>query len=252
MGEPESDGAGIMLGFVLLEEAALPDDVKLINAVRALGLGEIGIGEREVDTASWSIGDLSLIVGLMRAPHPDAPKMAIGPFSPMLEDEGPPAHLIVTLLGAEGSRVDRTALIIRIVTAVALATPSVAAMRGEGAMFYRTDVLAQFVSGTPRGELPTEVAIDITIASEPDGRVSLLTHGMAAYDREEFLVTAPFDDAEDAFELANNMVHWVLVAQPDKQFPTGDTVGRTAAERIEVQRVDSPVPDAPQVIRLDM
>ena len=46
-------------------------------------------------------------------------------------------------------------------------------------------------------------------------------------------------------------MNW-MVQDPDKHLPTGDTVGRTAEERVTVQRVANPMGAGPEVIRLDL
>ncbi len=58
-------------------------------------------------------------------------------------------------------------------------------------------------------------------------------------------------DGNAAFEFTWMMCRW-LITDPGKQLPTGDTVGRSADEKITVQRVPSPTGEGPEVVRLDL
>jgi hypothetical protein len=40
--------------------------------------------------------------------------------------------------------------------------------------------------------------------------------------------------------------------RPGKHLPTGETVGRTADEKVLIQRVPDPAGQGPEVIRLDL
>jgi len=92
--------------------------------------------------------------------------------------------------------------------------------------------------------------VDLAFAAEPRGRVSVVTHGMTRCGRGEFGITesAP---GSGSLDLALSMAGWML-AEPDKQLPTGDTVGRSADEKLRVQRVPNPTGSGPAVIRLDL
>ncbi len=86
-------------------------------------------------------------------------------------------------------------------------------------------------------------------APEGDDRMSFLTHGPQRYGREEFWVTAA-RDGNEALEFTWMMARW-MIYDPSEQLPTGDTIGRTAEEKIRVRRVLSPTGEGPEVIRLD-
>ena len=56
--------------------------------------------------------------------------------------------------------------------------------------------------------------------------------------RDSFYVTCPVR-GKGALDFLYGLVRW-MITDPDKQLPTGDTVGRTADEKVTVQRVPSP------------
>jgi len=80
--------------------------------------------------------------------------------------------------------------------------------------------------------------------------MSMLTHGLVRYGREEFFVTAS-QGGKAAMDFIVGLARWMLM-DPNKQLPTGDTVGRTPHEKVRVQRVPNPTGEGPEVIRLDL
>lgn len=241
------------LGFVLLHRAGLPDPDTLTRRLAAFGVGAARPTDTSETMQTWALPDeVSLVVMSMGAPHPDAGRMATGPMTPTAEAAAAaPAHAIVVVSGLGGSASAQDGQLARILAAVAASCPSLAVMLGHGCMFYRTDVFVAFVDSLRPGGFPTEVCVDVTVAREPDGRISMLTHGLVRYGREEFYVLAPSARANDAFDMATMMARW-MIADPAKQLPTGETVGRSETEKIRVHRVGSPAGAGPDVIRLEL
>ena len=244
--------SSVALSFVLLSEQAYPDPGKLIESASELGLSLTyeSSGENSMVFAVASGGQL--LLGLMPAPHPDAHQMPTGPLSPdanvVAQHVG---HYIITGFGLPGSELDIELTMCKLTAAVIVASPAVAAMLGPGLMFYRADVFAGMVAtSAAEGQVPSAITVDITAERESETRMSFLTHGLHKYGREEFYLTAPIEGT-GAISYLMMMVNW-MITDRDKVLPTGDTVGRTADEKILIQRVPSPIPDKPNVIRLDM
>jgi hypothetical protein len=242
---------GPALSFVLLERAEYPDPEELQRAASELGLTVRPEALAAEGPVTYDIaGAGTLLIMLMEVPHPDAAQMARGLASPEpAELERMTAHYVVTALGLPGDPPVRDALMATLTAAVVRASPSIAAMLGHGVVFHKAAFFADVVASA-EGELPTLVCVDVTMASEPDDRMSFLTHGMARYGREEFFVTAS-QHGKGALDFLLGLVRWLL-ADPDKHLPTGETVGRSAEERVLIQRVPSPMGEGPEVIRLDL
>jgi len=246
-----AEGSGISLGFVLTRSEALDADA-LIAAAGALGVslapseaGKDAVGAFAID------GGGHLMVGRMPAPHPDAPHMPVSPLTPDAEAVArAQAHFIVTGFALPGTLQERDALMARLLAAVVGACEAEGVMLGHGILFYKPALFADIVANTEPGLLPVEICVDLTMAPEGPERMSFLTHGMQRYGREEFYVTAR-RDGSDALEFTWMMSRW-MIYDPDKQLPTGDTVGRTPEEKMTVQRAPSPTGEGPEVIRLDM
>jgi AcrR family transcriptional regulator len=244
--------SGLGLAFVLLERAESPDTAALVSAAQRLGLtlrpnpsdGDDGPSTYEIE------GGGTLMVMVVNAPHPDAAGMPTGLASP--DDDAlarVKAHYIVTALELPEDARIRDTLLAALTAAVVRASPAIGAMLGSGVAFHRADFFAEIVEAA-EGELPTLVCVDVTAAGEPDDRVSFLTHGLTRYGREEFFITAS-QRGKGAVDFLLDLVNWML-ADPDKHLPTGETVGRTAEEKITIQRVPSPLGEGPEVIRLDL
>lgn len=238
------------LAFVLTNSKSAPDPEGIVRAGKAMGLGLRSIagesGTFEIDDGG------TMIVVLVEAPHPDAPGMAYGPTSPEHEEAAAAtAHLIVTALGLEGAPRARDTKLAALTATVIRNTEAVGAMLGHGVVFHKAGLFADMAElGMEEGELPAELAVDVTAAAEPGNRMSFLTHGMRRHGREEFYVTCPVE-GRGALGFVFSMVRWLL-DDLEKELPTGDTVGRSADERLVVQRVPNPTGSEDTVIRLDL
>lgn len=242
---------GIALSFVLLERPEYPDPETCVRVAAELGLElkpESSPAEGPISFALTGAG--SVMVMLVEAPHPDAPHMPLGLASPTDEElERVTAHYIVTALSLPDDPRVRDPLMAALTAAILAASPSVAAMLGNGVVFHRAEFFLDVVRSS-EGELPMLVCIDVTQAAEDDVRMSMLTHGMQRYGREEFFVTCS-QEGSGALDFVLSLAGWML-DDPDKTLPTGETVGRSAEEKITIQRVPSPLGEGPEVIRLDL
>ena len=243
--------AGPSLSFVLLERAEYPNADGVVAAAAELGVTLRPGKHAPEGPMSFEIdGGGVLLVMLIDAPHPDAAQMPTGFASP---DEAElarmTAHYIVTAMDLPETPREADTLMSQLTAAVLLSSPSIAAMLGHGVVFHKAGVFADLV-GSAEGELPMLVCVDVTVAPEPDERMSFLTHGLQRYGREEFYVTAS-RTGQGAADFLLGVVGWML-DDTDKQLPTGDTLGRSAEEKVLIQRAPSPLGEGPEVIRLDL
>jgi hypothetical protein len=240
------------LAFVLTNTASYPDPERVVATGEALGI-RLRHQAGDADPLCFELdGGGSFLVMLVGAPHPDAPNMAYGPTSPDRDQAtAAPAHFILTALGLAGTARAKDTLMAGLTATVIRSTDAIGAMLGHGVVFHKAGLFADMAAlGLEEGELPAELAVDITAAPEPGERMSFLTHGMQRYGREEFYVTCPVT-GRGALSFVFSMVRWML-SDLEKQLPTGDTVGRSAEERLTVQRVPNPTGSDDSVIRLDL
>jgi len=237
------------LAFVLVERAVPPDPIELVRRAASFGCKLVHEGGTQSPATYSIVGGGILMVMLIDAPHPDAPKMTPSLVAPTAEDlQRAKAHYIVVLMDGPTAQREQDILLARLTAAVVRSSPAVAAMLGHGICFHRAGFFAEIVEA--EDDLPMMVCVDITRAPEPDERMSMLTHGLVRYGREEFFVTAS-QGGKAAMDFIVGLARWMLM-DPNKQLPTGDTVGRTPHEKVRVQRVPNPTGEGPEVIRLDL
>jgi len=239
--------------FVLLAEPTDADPEAVVATARSLGL-ELELDPDTVHEGilSFRHGDATFMSMLVAAPHPDAAEMPYGPTSPSLDEAvAAPAHLIATALKLDGDARTCDTLMAAFTAALIRNTRAVGAMLGHGIVFHKAGLFADMAElGMQEGALPAELAVDITAARESETHMSFLTHNMPRYGREDFYVTCPIQ-GKGALDFVFGLVRWML-SDPDKHLPTGDTIGRTATEKVRIQRVPNPANADAQVIRLDL
>lgn len=237
------------LAFVLVSEPRLPDPAAVIASAAKLGFALTATPSAADEPQLYELGEgRSLFVLLVAAPHPDATSRPFGPTS-IPEDQAHAAHLIVTVMGLSGSPRERDTQMAALAAAVIDNVPAVGAMLGHGAVFHRAKVFSELAAlGVEAGAILPELAIDIATERIAESRMAFRTYNMARYGRENFYVTCSIS-GKGALGFVTGLVRWML-ADPSKQLPTGETVGRTADEKITIHRVKSP--DGETHIRLDL
>lgn len=241
------------IAFVLVNTAEYPDAAHVLATGKRLGLELTPVSNEPLCFELPNGG--SLIAMLMPAPHPDVPGMPFGPTSPPPDEAvAAGAHYVLTAQGLTGSPRERDTQMALLATTIIDNTDAVGAMLGHGVLFHKARLFAAMAELAAKdGVLPPEIAVDITMARESDARMSFLTHNMERYGREELYITCPVVTARGsgALDFVFQLVRWMLT-DLDKQFPTGDTLGRTAEEKIRIDRVPNPTGHGPSVIRLEL
>jgi hypothetical protein len=238
------------IAFVIANEQRYPDAQAIIASAHRLGLSLSWIGD---DPLCFELaGAGSFIAMLLPMPHPDAAHMPAGVTSPSSDElAAATTHFVLTATGLAGEPRERDLTMAALTAAIVENTSAIGAMLAHGVIFHKAQLFAELAAlGVEQGALPPELAVDITAARESDIRMSFLTHNLQRYGREELYVTCPVD-GQGALDFVFSLVRWMLT-DPDKQFPTGDTLGRTANERIPIQRVDNPTGEGPPVLLLEL
>jgi hypothetical protein len=238
------------LAFVLLDQPRHVSDAAVVAAAAELGLTLSPRSEASPRAFTLPEGELYLMS--IDAPHPDAQHAAHGPLAAPIEVvQSARAHLIVTARNLPGDLKARRRTLLLLTAAVTRAFDAVAVIFGEGVIFHRPGLVIDFAAlAAETGELPLEMAVDITVARESDTRMSFLTHGLAQHGSEDLLVTCPIE-GRGALDFVLGVARWFF-RDPELRLPTGDTLGRDASERVPIQRVPSPVDPERIVVRLDL
>lgn len=242
----------IDLAFVLAKTATvLPGAV--VDEAGKLGLSlEYEPGAEDSPLSFRVEGGGTFVVMPIAARHPHSHEMAQLFTAPEPEDVAAhQAHIILTGHDLEGDEWARELTMTLLTAAVLRATDAIGGMLKSGVGFHGAAVFTELAElAAEYGDLPPQLAVDVTYAAEPDERMSLLTHGMRRRGREEILVTCS-RAGSGADEFLYAIAGWLL-EEPAKRLPNGHTVGRDEGEKVTVRRVANPSGEAFEVIRLDL
>jgi len=160
------------------------------------------------------------------------------------------AHLVVTFRAvAHSLPVVRVSRFTSLLAAVTKSAPSVGVYWGNAGATHDPEFFVS-VAADP-GIVPRIMLWSgVSIAREGDGRLSLLSLGMKQLGLPDLLLVAGESSEPLALETMINLLGYV--AELGEQLPEGDTVGRSAEERLTVSYVQSPVDPGKKVWRVVM
>jgi hypothetical protein len=257
------------LAFVLLSKPGLPDAHDVVSSFGdfaterqrlALRSSEPGAGDGEVlqlDAGEYGCA----FVADMHAPVPDREAEGGVQFSMSAMGTGwelPPhvAHLIVTVSGPEpssktpSSKTEAVSFFTSLLAAVVAASPAVGVYWGNARATHDPKF---FLSVAREPDIGTRILLwtGVSVAREADGGLSLLSLGMEQLGLPDLLFAAPGSmPGNDALGTFFDLLSYV--AKRGSPLPAGDTVGRTAKEKLPVQYVASPVHPDKQVWRIEI
>lgn len=256
-----SDDTGPRLAFVLLEQAVLPDPQKVVEAFAFYaGSGEQILatereaGEKEQTMVSFTGPGSALMMAMlipMPIPNGEAEDNVGGSLSSLKDGWTLPpyqAHLVVTMMGGEGPPAATMATFTAFIAAVTASTPSVGVYWGNAGATHSREFLltiAEEQDPVPRLMLWSGVSI----ARQEDGRLSLLSLGMSQLGLPDLLLTPKAMSPGDAIMTLYDLLAYCLSI--GKPIPAGNTIGRTAEERIPVRYVPSPRDGSTTVMHID-
>jgi hypothetical protein len=259
--EDKGDDTRSRLAFVLLEHAVLPDPKKVVEAFvfYAAPSEQIRMEQDEGSEKTTSSvlcfsgpGNTRLMAMLMPMPIPGGEAESNVRFSLSSFKDGwelPPygAHLIVTAFG-EGSPVDTMSIFTAFIAAITATSSAVGVYWGNaGATHSREFLLTVAEDKEPAPRLM--LWSGISIAREQDGRLSLLSLGMSQLGLPDLLFTPKTLSTGDAIMTVYDLLAYCLSL--GKPIPAGNTIGRTADERIPVRYVPSPRDPSIKVLHVD-
>lgn len=260
---PQADDTEVKgrMAFILLERAALPDPQKVVEAFAFYAPGE-RITEEKDDSGDKTPsvqcfagpGNSRMMAMLIPMPIPNREAEENVRYSLSSCKDGwelPPyqAHLMVTMMCGAGSPVETMAHFTAYIAAITSTTSAVGVYWGNAGATHSRDfvlTLAEEKEMTPRLMLWS----GISIARQEDGRLSLLSLGMRQLGMPDLLLTPRSEMSPgDAIMTVYDLLAYCLSL--GKPIPAGNTVGRTADERIPVRYVPSPRDRSVTVMHVD-
>jgi hypothetical protein len=160
------------------------------------------------------------------------------------------AHAIVTLRDANTtSMVDTLSLFTSLLAAVTEASQAVGVYWGEAGATHDPRF---FLSTAQDHDVSSRIMLwtGVSVAHEKDGRVSLLSTGMKQLNLPDLLLIAPGSAGNAALGTFFDFLSYS--AEFGKPLPEGDTIGRTADERLPIHYVRSPIDPKVKVWRVEL
>lgn len=250
------------LAFVLLADPRLPSTADVLQAYASFGPAEDGIreGAPDGDGQGQAIAltlrdDEQALVGLVPAPVPDGEAEGAVEYSISAMRDGwqlPPhrAHLVVALRSSSDvPPVERVSRFTSLLAAVVQASSAVGVYWGAARATHDAALFTKIAADpgvVPRILLWT----GLSIAREPNGRLSLLSLGMDQLELPDLLLTAPKGREEQAYGAFFDFLGYV--ASRGHAIGGGDTVAFTRNERLPVRYVPSPVDPDTSVCSIDL
>ena len=242
--------------FVLLSRPELPDAAAVVRSFSSLSDQTLRSSSETGDVPNTEIlkfemdDDSAAFVMLLPIPVPNGEADEAARFSLSSFGTGwtlPPhaAHLVVTLQ-SETSQLESMLMLTSLLAAVAEASAAVGIYWGNAGATHDPEFfinVARDEDDDPKIMLWT----GISLAKEPDGRLSLLSLGMKQLGLPDMWFVAP-QESEPLPWLLDMLTYVVSRGEP---LPDGDTVGRTASEKIPVRYVPSPIDGETEVCKIE-
>lgn len=254
------------LAMVLLSEPTMPNIGDVVSAFQGIDGGGTQVSECKDDENnseedSDTNGNVLLLqlegigqafLALMPAPIPNGEAEEVFPLSisSFSVDELKPhhAHIAVTIMKPEVAPREAVMAFTSLIAAVVKNTPSVGVYWGDAGATHAADFFLSVASDTDTTGR-TMLWNGISRAQEPDGRLSVLSHGMNQLGLPDlYLISAqsPGDTLTRVLDLLQ------YVVSRGEAIPAGETIGATATERLPVKYVRSPADRETPVWRVEI
>jgi hypothetical protein len=259
---PEAKAEKMNLAFVLLSQAKLPRGEAIERAFPAYAVKGQTLRYRpekskkaDGDALTLEAGAGQAVVMLIPSPVPkgeadEAARYSISALNGKWKLPPHKAHLIVTLHG-EGDAMTRLSALTSILAAVAEVSPAVGIYCGDAGATHDPRFFRELArSRTTPSRLALWTGISIAREDNEDKRYSLLSLGMKQFELPDLLLVVPPAKTDDAIPFMLELLG--MVVESGKPLPEGDTVGRSATEKLPVHYVTSPVDPKARVWRVEM
>jgi len=260
-GAPKPKANAMNLAFVLLSAPVLPkgEDVERAFTSYAAKGQTLRLspskpkkpsGETlEFDTAGGGYA----IVALMPAPVPnheadEAARYSVSALGGRWKLPPHEAHLTVLAQGG-GSPLEGLSAFTSILAAVVEASSAVGVYCGNAGATHDPKFFRELARGHDAGSR-LQLWSGVSIAREADGRLSLLSLGMKQLELPDLLLVTPSGKADEALPMLYDLLAYVV--SRGRPLADGDTVGRTADEKLPVHYVPSPVDPKVKVWRVEL
>jgi hypothetical protein len=234
------------MAMVALSKPVLPDLEKLVKVYDEHWPDQppltAGAAEPSSGTLSLRTSDVEFNVGLLPMAIPWAELS--GPAetawhwpeaAAVLEKHS--AHLVVTASTSAPDVIDLMLALTRVVAAVALSTPALGIYWRGATQVHDVQPFVDEAKTASRERLPLYLWLRFGLVGEEDGTTSLHTTGLADVADMEIEFPHAHLDPETLVDRAFNIAHYLLDNGP--VLKDGDTIGISAAERLDIRHAPS-------------
>ena len=158
------------------------------------------------------------------------------------------AHLVVTC-DCAGTPLESLSMLTSLLGAVVKASSAVGIYWGEAGATHAPKFFME-TAQEPDFDLRLMLWTGVSLAREPDGRLSLLSLGMKQLNLPDLLLIAPKSAGNSALDPFFTFLAYV--ANRGEPLPEGDTIGRSETEKLQVQYVPSPLDPKIKVWRVEI
>lgn len=225
------------LAFALTQHAEAPSDEEIAGAYRQLWPDQPLTGSFQVIAVPGPI------------PEDEAEHAAQFSVASLGQANAPhSAHVAIAYTPADDlSALGELQAFTRVVAALLVATRAQGVYWGDSGA---THPAGFFVEMAQNVELPLPLWSGVSLARTPDGRLSLLSLGMAQLDLPDLLLTAGPEDGQEALGFFYDLLTYV--AERGEVLRPGETTGRTDEELLVVRHEPSPADDELAVFCVDL
>jgi hypothetical protein len=255
----EKDSAkksGVVLAFVALNKLELPTSGALEKALREYfpepaKIADIDISDKVV---FFSVNGQKAFFGMMPTPIPWGDLEGPCAVSWLWKDatekmKAHKAHLIVTLLSDQGTRVERELILTRLVAAGTKLFDSVGVYWGDGTNVLPTKMAQEFAVDASLDKLPILEWIEFRIQKNDDKTVNVLTTGLDAFGYMEIEVINSKRKPSEVLDTVMGTADLILQGEV---FKDGETLGPDADTKYKIHHTKSTWDRPGKVIRIEM
>jgi hypothetical protein len=252
------------LAFVLLREAQLPKGEEIVRAFPAFAMKgqtlhfkgnqlkeetQLGVLEFELQPGG------SAFIALMPTAVPNgeaenAVRFSVSAFGTGWKLPTHKAHLVVSLRHSDSASLsDTLSLFTSLLGAVSKTSNAVGVYWGDAGATHD----AKFLMSIAQERDPDSRIMlwtGVSVGREADGRLSLLSLGMNQLNLPDLLLIAQKSDGNEALGTFFDFLGYVR--KLGKPLPEGDTIGRTADERLPIRYEPSPIDPSKKVWRVEI
>lgn len=252
------------LAFVLLPEAQLPKPEEIVQAFPDFAMkgqtlhfkGSLLNEETKLSVLEFELrpGGIAFIA-LMPTAIPtgeaeDAVRFSVSAIGTGWKLSTHKAHLVVSLRGNDSeSLFDSLSLFTSLLGAVTKTSRAVGVYWGGAGATHDPKFL---ISIAQDRDFDSRIMLwtGVSVVREADGRLSLLSLGMKQLNLPDLLLINPKSAGNAALGTLFDLLGYV--SKLGKPLPEGDTVGRTADERLPIHYVPSPIDPSKKVWRVEI